>query len=155
MTYLQQVGRSQRRSRRPLVLALAIVAVLVVLGGGVLAWAISRPDNQPAPTGLAVTSASASPSASAFSYGASQAACQTIARLVKAGTLDDMNQLRVLADDAADSADTGVAIAARILRQTAELAIAARGQANEAKYAEDARGDVARLQKACTTAGYA
>lgn len=83
------------------------------------------------------------------------AACQGVDALIKAGTLDNMDQLRAFADAAADSSDESVAIAARLLRQEAELAIAAKGQPDEAHYAEGTRGYAVGMQKACIKAGYA
>jgi hypothetical protein len=156
VTYLQQVGRSQRRSRRPLVIALAIAAALIVIGGGVVALTLTI-GHKPAPAaaGTSAPPAGSSPSASAFSYGSPQAACRSIDALVKAGDLGDVERLRAFADAAADSTDTGVATRARLLRQMADVAIAAHGQADEASAAAKTRTYAVDLQKACITAGYA
>lgn len=135
---------------------IGLVAGLTIAGLAIAGYALlGRHDVGTAAPASQPSAPVASSTSPAFSYGSSQAACQAIDRLVKAGTLDNMDQIRAWADAAADSPDTNVALTARILRVSADLATAAHGQNDEAKYTERARGDAVDLQKACIKAGYA
>lgn len=129
------------------------MAILVLLAAGITWWTLARgsaPTDSAAP---ADTAASASPTP--FTYGASQAACQELTALVKAGRLDNLELIGSYADQASDSADAGVAQSARLLRQMVEIAVAAKGQSDETATAEKTRAYAVDLQKACAKAGYA
>lgn len=154
-SYLEQVDQLQhRRARWPWLAGAAVVLVLAT--AGVTWWLTAKGvhggGHPPAAELVAASSpAVASPTASAMQYGSSMAACQGIDALVKAGKLDNMDQLQAYGNAAVDSSDRDVMARARLLRQMAMVAIASKDPGD----AETTREYAVEMQQACIRAGYA
>jgi hypothetical protein len=144
------------RKRRPgLIAAIAGSSALVLaLAAGGIGYALAGKDEPPA-----TPAAAASGAVTTTGPITGRSACEQFANFTR-GTADDaygpdnLPALKSVAEQAAGSDSTSIAIRGQLLADTADLAIAAQGQSDEAKYLNSVKDRVRELRKTCALAGF-
>lgn len=139
---------SQPRRSRTLVLVVAGLAALVVALGVTIAVLLTRgPDSQ------ASFPPSYSPAPTASLAPLWITGCADVARALASGSPLDPMRMQIFGGEAAESPDFDVSVSGPLLRTSAELAAAAAGQPDEAKYTKAMRDDAIKLRADCIKAG--
>jgi hypothetical protein len=151
------------RKRRTRLIAAAVVggALVVALGAGGIGYALAtRGKTAPPATAIPSNSApgkAATPTAAAESSAA--AACRELAYYSRTVVDDtyapsDLPAIKTIARRAAASDSFTVSTSGQLLSDTVDLAVAAQGQSDGAKYLAKVPDAVRYLRKQCATAGY-
>jgi hypothetical protein len=154
---------AQPKKRRAGLIAAAIaVGVLVVgIGAGGIGYALAT-RGKAAPAAIAgPSSAAAAPATTptATVETSAAAACRELAYYSRTVTNDayapsDLPALKTIAERAAASDSFTVSTSGQLLSGTVDLAVAAQGRADGAKYLAEVPDAVRHLRKQCATAGY-
>lgn len=133
-----------------LVFVVVGLAVLVVAFGVTIVVLLTRgPDSQAAPGG----SQPLSPAPTASLAPLWVTGCADVARALASSSPLDPMRMQIFGGEAAESPDFDVSVSGPLLRTSAELAAAAAGQPDEAKYTKAMRDDAIKLRADCIKAG--